>query len=382
MLRFARTVDDATHHGHVHAFHARIGLFPFRHLVAQEGLDIVCQLLEHGRRRAAATRARNDHRRELAQAHRLQDFLADDDFARAIAARLRRQRNTDRVADALLQQHRQRGGRGDDALAAHARFGQAQVQRVIAAARQFAVHGDQVLHARDLARQDDLVARQAHFFGADGVFDGRRDQRFIHDGLRRPWIGAQGVLVHDARQQRLVQAAPVHADAHRLVVLGGDLDHLGELGVALGALPHIARIDAVFRQRLRALGIVAQQQVAVVVEVADQRHIDFHAVELGADRRYGRCCFRRVHGDAHDLGAGTRQLLDLDRGADRIGGIGIGHRLDDDGCIAADPHLARAVRDQDLAAGAAGHRARRNGGGRCELGDWGFVQGIHVGSSE
>jgi hypothetical protein len=74
-----------------------------------------------------------------------------------------RARDADGVADALLQQHRQRGGGRHRALGAHAGLGQAQVQRVVAAARQLAVHGDQVLHAADLARQDDLRRRQAQF---------------------------------------------------------------------------------------------------------------------------------------------------------------------------------------------------------------------------
>ena len=44
-----------------------------------------------------------------------------------------RERDADRVADALLQQHRHRRRRGDDAFRAHARLGEAEVQRVVAA---------------------------------------------------------------------------------------------------------------------------------------------------------------------------------------------------------------------------------------------------------
>jgi hypothetical protein len=161
-------------------------------------------------------------------------------------------------------------------------------------------------------------------------------------------------------QQRLVQAAPVDADAHRLVVADRGFDHLRELAVALGALPHVAGVDAVLRQRLRAFREVAQQQVAVVVEVADQRDIDFHPVELFADGRHGGGRFRRVDGDAHDLGAGARQFLDLDRGADHVGGIGVRHRLHDDGGVAAHPYLALAMLDQHGAAGAAGQRTGGN----------------------
>ena len=59
------------------------------------------------------------------------------------------------------------------------------------------------------------------------------------------------VFVHDARQQILVEAAPVDADAHRLVVAAGHFDHLRELLVAFCALADIARIDAELGQRLR-----------------------------------------------------------------------------------------------------------------------------------
>ena len=69
---------------------------------------------------------------------------------------------------------RQRGGRGDDALRAHAGFGQAEVQRIVAAARELAVDGDQILHAGDLARQDDPVAGQAELLGALRAADALR----------------------------------------------------------------------------------------------------------------------------------------------------------------------------------------------------------------
>ncbi len=41
----------------------------------------------------------------------------------------------------------------------------------------------------------------------------------------------------------------------------------------------IAGIDAVLGQRLGAAGIVGEQLVAVVVEVADQRHVDAQPIE-------------------------------------------------------------------------------------------------------
>ena len=50
---------------------------------------------------AAAARAGHHHRREGAQPHGLQDLLRHDHLARAVAARLGRERDADGVADAL-----------------------------------------------------------------------------------------------------------------------------------------------------------------------------------------------------------------------------------------------------------------------------------------
>ena len=64
-------------------------------------------------------------------------------------------------------------------------------------------------------------------------------------------LGPARVLVHQLGEQLLVEAAPVDADAHRLVVARRRLDHLRELAVVLVALADVARVDAVLRQRLR-----------------------------------------------------------------------------------------------------------------------------------
>ena len=99
----------------------------------------------------------------------------------------------------------------------------------------------------------------------------------------------------------MVHAAPVHANAHSFVVTDSGFDHLTELFVVFVAFAHIAGVDAVFRQGLGALWIVCQQTVAVVVKVANQRHMNVHAVQLFADVRNGLRSFRRVDRDAHQL---------------------------------------------------------------------------------
>ena len=83
-----------------------IARLPDRHLRAQEVVDLLGQFLERGARGAAAAGAGGDARVEDAQAQRLQDLERDHHFLRARLARLRRQRDADRVADALLQQQR------------------------------------------------------------------------------------------------------------------------------------------------------------------------------------------------------------------------------------------------------------------------------------
>src|SRR5690606_27082493 len=107
----------------------------------------------------------------------LEQFLRDHDFLGARRARFGCERDADGVADALLQQHRERGAGGDDALAADAGLGQAQVQREVAARGEVAVDRDQLLHAADLAAQDDALGRQAELDRARGRVQRRAHQR-------------------------------------------------------------------------------------------------------------------------------------------------------------------------------------------------------------
>ncbi len=356
VLALARSVDHAAHHGDVHRLDAGILSTPYRHLVAQVVLDLLRQLLEEGAGGAAAPGTGDHHRRERAQPHGLQDLLRDLHFLGARLTGGRRERHADRVADAFLQQHRQRRGGGDDALAAHAGLREAQVQRVVATARQFAIHRDQILHAADLGRQHDHVAAQAQLLGALRVLDRRAHQRLAQHCVRLPRLRALRVLVHHLRQQFLIERAPVDADAHRLVMARGDLDHPGEVVFALRTTADVAGIDAVGGQRLRAARIVDQQLVAVVVEVTHQRHVDAHAIELIADRLDLGRGFGRVDGDPHHLAAGLRQFLHLNRGADRVGRVGVGHRLHHHRRVAAAADHAAAPANQHLA------RARRASG--------------------
>jgi hypothetical protein len=59
-----------------------------------------------------------------------------------------------------------------------------------------------------------------------------------------------------------------------------------------------------------------------------------------ADMRHGRGGFVIVDRDPHQFGAGSRQGFDLCHRTVDVGGIGIGHGLDDDRGLAADGHCA------------------------------------------
>src|SRR5579885_2722737 len=80
----------------------------------------------------------------------------------------------------------------------------------------------------------------------------------------------------------------------------------------------------------RAIGIFVQQQMAVVVEVADERDLAAHRVQHVADASDLRRRLLGVDGHAHELGARLRQLLHLFYRRDGVSGVGIGHGLHHD----------------------------------------------------
>ena len=167
-----------------------------------------------------------------------------------------------------------------------------------------------------------------------------RATRDASHGLR-----ARVVLVHQRGDHRLIERAPVRADADWLFVLQRELDDRRELHVALPAEADVAGIDAVFRERFGAGRLAFEQLMAVVVEVADQRHVDAHHVEPLADAWHRGRGFRRVHRDAHELGSCARELGDLLCGAFDVGRVGVRHRLHDDRRNAADLNVSDAHRD-------------------------------------
>jgi len=106
-------------------------------------------------------------------------------------------------------------------------------------------------------------------------------------------------------------AAPHHADAHRLLVLHRDLDHGAEVVVVLAADADVAGVDAVLGEGAGALGIFLQQQMSVVMEIADDGDADTLFVELLGNGRDGGRGLLVVDRDSNQLGACAGQGCDL-----------------------------------------------------------------------
>ena len=103
---------------------------------------------------------------------------------------------------------------------------------------------------------------------------------------------------------------------------------------------HVAGIDAVLIERARAIGILGQQDVPVVVKIADDRRVAARIAQPRDDFRHGRGRFRHVHRDAHQFRPGVGKFLALRHGPGDVRGIRVGHRLDDHRRAAAHLNVA------------------------------------------
>ena len=277
-------VHHAAHDRHPQLLDAGPLLPPQRHPLAQVVLDLLRHLLEEGAGGAAAAGAGGDLRGEAPETERLEDLLRHLHLFGPVAAGRRRQGHADGVADALLQQDAEPRRAGDDPLGAEPGLGQPEVERVVAAGREHAVDVHQVLHAGDLGAEDDPVVRKPAASASAAERSALSTIASMRHRAGVPRLGRAGVRVHHLGQQLLVERAPVDADPHRLLVAQGHLDDGAE--VLVGALAaDVARIDAILGQRAGAVGIAAEQQMAVVVEVADDRDADADPVQLLDDRR-------------------------------------------------------------------------------------------------
>ena len=305
------------------------------------------------RGRPAAARAGADLRQERAQAHRLEDLLGDLHLALAGRAGLRRERDPDRVADALVEQDRQPGGRGDDALVPHPGLGQAQVERVVAARREQPVDVDQVADAGDLGADDDPVVAHARSASASSA-ERSADSSIASIITSRASRGSASAALASISSVRIAwssdpQLTPMRTGLSLSIATRTIVAKCSSWRLA----PDVAGVDPVLGERRGHLRVVDQELVAVVVEVADDRHVDAEAADLADHLGDGGGGLLGVDRDPDELRAGVRQPRDLDRGPVGVGGVGVRHRLDDDRVGAPDEDAADVHADR-RAGGAAG----------------------------
>ena len=345
VLGFAGAIDDAAHDGELEFFDAGVGLAPDGHGVAEVVLNLLGELLEEGAGGASAAGAGGDLRGEAADAEGLENLLAGVDFFGAVTVGLGSEGDADGVSNAVEQQGREAGGGGDDAFHAHSGFGEAEVEGVVAAGGEHLVDVDEIEDAGDLGAEDDLVMAEAVFFGGGGGVEGAAAHGFEHDGAGGERLGEAGVFVHEAGEEGLIERAPVDADADGLVVLDGALDHGAEVVVVFAADGDVAGVDAVLGEGLGAVGIFLEELVAVVMEVANDGDVDAEFVEAFNDGRDGFSGGVVVDGDADELRSGGGKRGDLLDGGLDVGGVCVGHGLDDDGSVRTDANLAYVDRN-------------------------------------
>ena len=100
---------------------------------------------------------------------------------------------------------------------------------------------------------------------------------------------------------------------------------------------HVAGIDAVFGKDFCTRWEFGQKFVTVVVEVTHQWHCAACCIKPFTNVFNGRCCLVCVDRNADEFRSCFSQLNDLFSGCRTVGGIGIGHRLYDNGRIPSDP---------------------------------------------
>ena len=226
-----------------------------------------------------------------------------------------RERDPDRVADALAEQRAEGDGGLDGALERRSGLGDAEVQRVVARLAEQLVRPDhdhrvvvldEILKSRKPCSSNRLASHSADSTSASGV--------------ALPYLASSRLSSEPA-------LTPIRIEVPRSRGRRGDLLHL----VVEGA--DVARVDP----DGRAAGVDRGEDVlGLEVDVGDHRDL-----RLVRDRRQRVGVVLARHRDPHDVAAGGGQLGDLlQRGVD-VRGQRRGHRLHADRGVAADRRPCR-----------------------------------------
>jgi len=122
--------------------------------------------------------------------------------------------------------------------------------------------------------------------------------------------------------------------------LTANFDHRAEVVVVFATYRAVAGVDAVLGKSFGGVRVFREQEVAVVVEVADDGRGPALGVNPFDDIGNGFGGLVVVDRDSDELGAGAGEGGDLLHGGLDIGGVGVGHRLNDDRSIRADADVA------------------------------------------
>ena len=177
--------------------------------------------------------------------------------------------------------------------------------------REFAINADQIARTRNLAGNDDLVFAQAAVKGEFSRLERGKNHAFVDDVFGSAAEIAVGVFLHLLHDEFLIERAAVDADADGLAVVDGHFADGGELLVAARACADVAGIDAIFIEGFRAFGIFREQDVAVVMKIADQRRVAAGVED--ALFNFGDGCggFGNVYSDANEFRAGFAPVRDI-----------------------------------------------------------------------
>ena len=238
------------------------------------------------------------------------------------------QRDANRVADAVHQQHAEADGGLHCAGTQAAGFGDAQVQRLLDLLGQQPV--SRYGHEHVAGLDADLEVGEIEPVEMVDVAHGRLDQRFR---------GRFAVFL----LQILFQRTGVDADTDRDAVMARGIHHRTDTVFAAD----VAGVDA---QAIDTELGHPQGDLVVEMDVGHQWYAD---LTFDLAESFGGIHVR--HRDAHDVGTGLLQTLDLRDGGGDIVGVGVGHALYGDGGTAADRHMA----DMDLSRETAGDRRWR-----------------------
>ena len=134
------------------------------------------------------------------------------------------------------------------------------------------VNSNQILHRRNFCRNNYTVRSKTKRLGPLRAAQRGLDNSLMHDGACIFRDCRTGVFIHQAGQQILVERSPVDTNPDRFCVLQRSFYDLRELTVFLIFEADVTRIYAVLVECLCTSRVIAQKPVAIVMEVADERH--------------------------------------------------------------------------------------------------------------